>query len=273
MSILMHEIQKRLTGIKGFLIDLDGTLYRGEQAIPGAKEFVQWMQHHGKRYLFVTNNSAVYPQQVAKKLQRLGIPAKEEDIFTSSQATAMYIKEREQHAPEVQIIGEEGLRTALEEHGCQLVEEGGDYVVVGLDRQFTYEKMRRACEAIRQGAVFIGTNPDKCLPTERGLAPGAGSLIQAVACAVGKDPIWIGKPEARMIAYGMEKIGTDRASTVMLGDNLDTDILAGVRAGIRTVLVLTGYSRREDVDQAKAQPTAVFTDLRELLQHLEGQNE
>ncbi|GIM44792.1 haloacid dehalogenase [Collibacillus ludicampi] len=259
-----------LQAIEGFLIDLDGTMYRGKEPLPYAKEFVEWLERNHKRYLFVTNNSSKRPEQVAETLISMGIPATPDHVLTSSQATAMFIQEHCDHSPTVHMIGEEGLRTALEEIGCRLVEEEGEYVVVGIDRQFTYEKMKRACDAIQKGAVFIGTNPDKRLPTETGLAPGAGSLARAVSIAAGKDPIWIGKPEARMIEYGMKKIGTVKENTVVIGDNLETDILAGVHAGIRSILVLTGYSKREDICDAEGKPSFVVNDLAELVRCCEN---
>jgi 4-nitrophenyl phosphatase len=254
-----------LQTIEGFLIDLDGTMYRGKEPLPHAKEFIEWLERTNKKYLFVTNNSSKRPEQVAETLRNMGIPATPDHVLTSSQATAMFIQEQQAVRPTVYMIGEEGLKTALVEIGCRLVEEGADYVIVGIDREFTYEKMRRACDAVLKGAVLIGTNPDKRVPTESGLAPGAGSLARAVGIAAGKDPLWIGKPEARMIEYGMKKIGTVKEKTAVIGDNLETDILAGVRAGIRSILVLTGYSRREDIAKAEGKPSLVVNELAELM--------
>lgn len=254
---------------KGFLIDLDGTVYRGKQALPHAKEFVEWLQQTGKRYLFVTNNSAPLPEELADRLRQMGISADPEHIFTSSQATVMYIKE---HAaienPSYYAIGEKGLHTALQNAGFVYEEDSPDYVIVGIDREITYKKLMTASLAIQKGAVFLGTNADKRVPAERGLVPGAGSLNAAVAAASGVNPVWVGKPEARMLEYSMRKMGTLHKETVMIGDNLDTDILAGANAGLYTILLLTGYSKREDADHSLVKPTAVINDLTELLQLL-----
>lgn len=258
---------------EGFLIDLDGTVYRGNQAIPHAKEFVEWVNQTGKPYLFVTNNSAPLPGEVAGKLQRMGIASDEGHIFTSSQATAMYIRE---HAatenPSYYAIGEKGLYAALEEAGFVYEENNPDYVIVGIDRDFTYGKLMTASLAIQKGAVFLGTNADKRVPTERGLIPGAGSLNAAVAAASGVEPMWVGKPEARMLEYSMKKMAIPPEQTVMIGDNLDTDILAGANAGIRTVLLLTGYSKREDVERSTVKPTAVIENFAELMHVLESES-
>lgn len=265
----MVDSAQWLRECNGFLIDLDGTLYRGREAIPQAKEFVERLRESGKRYLFVTNNSALLPNQVADKLQKMGIPAVTEHIFTSSQATAMFMREHAKHAtPTYYAIGEAGLHAALQAAGYQPDDEQPDYVVVGIDREFTYKKLMTASLAIQKGAVFLATNADKRVPTDKGLVPGAGSLNRAVATASGVEPIWIGKPEARMIHYSMQKIGTLPEKTVVVGDNLETDILAGANAGARTVLVLTGYSKREDVAQAEAKPDVIMRDLAEVLKVL-----
>lgn len=264
---------KWLQQMEGFLIDLDGTLYRGNQALPHAKEFVDWVNQTGKPYLFVTNNSAPLPAEVAEKLQRMGIPTDERHIFTSSQATAMYIRE---HAatenPTYYAIGEKGLYAALEEAGFVYEEDNPDYVIVGIDRDFTYGKLMTASLAIRKGAVFLGTNADRRVPAERGFVPGAGSLNAAVAAASGVEPMWVGKPEARMLEYSMKKLAIASERTLMIGDNLDTDILAGSRAGIRTVLLLTGYSKQEDAERSTVKPTAVIENFVELMQILESES-
>jgi 4-nitrophenyl phosphatase len=254
---------------KGFLIDLDGTVYRGKQALPQAREFVEWLQQTGKRYLFVTNNSAPLPEELTDRLCQMGIPAASEHIFTSSQATVMYIKE---HAatenPSYYAIGEKGLHTALQTAGFIYEEDNPDYVIVGIDREITYKKLMIASLAIQKGAVFLGTNADKRVPAERGLVPGAGALNAALATASGVNPVWVGKPEAWMLDYSMRKMGTLPKETVMIGDNLDTDVQAGANTGVRTVLLLTGYSKREDVERSTVKPTAVINDLTELLQIL-----
>jgi 4-nitrophenyl phosphatase len=200
----------------------------------------------------------------------MGIPAETEHVFTSSQAAAIFIKDHStKKPPSVYAIGEEGLMTALREAGCRWEEENPDYVIVGIDREFSYQKLMTASLAIQRGAVFLGTNSDKRVPTEKGLLPGAGSLSLAVAAASGKEPIWIGKPEARMVQYGLQRIGTLPERTLMVGDNLETDIGAGIKAGIRTALVLTGYSSRMDAERTFQKPDLIVQDLSELIRFVE----
>src|SRR5690606_21023889 len=169
---------------RGYILDLDGTLYRGEQAIPGARYFVEQLRERGIPHLFLTNNSSRTPEQVAEKLRRLGFPAEAEQVFTSAQSAARFLSgDRDQ--PRVYAVGEEGLLAALQEAGCRLVQEKADAVVVGIDRRFSYEKLKRACLEIRAGARFVGTNDDRVIPTEEGMLPGNGSLCAAVAAASG----------------------------------------------------------------------------------------
>lgn len=243
-----------------YLIDLDGTLYRGSQVLPDAVRFVQWFREHGKKFLFVTNNSSKTPKDVAAHLQHFGIEAKPEDVLTSAQATARYIQQNHTTlSPRVYLIGEDGLAHALLDIGCTLIDTtDADYVVVGIDRSFTYEKLQKASDAISNGATFIASNSDKRLPTERGLFPGAGSLAAAVATASGKEPIFIGKPERLMIDFSLEKLRVTADRAIMVGDNLETDILAAAHAGVDSLLLLTGYSKEEDVLRASAKPTYIL---------------
>jgi 4-nitrophenyl phosphatase len=264
-----------LKQIKAFLIDLDGTLFRGQEVIPDAPAFIEWLHRTDKQYLFVTNNSSRTPEQVAEHLRHLGIPAAAEHVFTTSMVAARYIQEQPNGGKRVYVIGEEGLRKALQDAGCELVdqfESAVDYVVQGIDRHFNYEKLKTASLLIQGGATFIATNADKALPTEQGLLPGAGSLLAAIQTASRTAPIVMGKPQARMIEYALAELGVSRDQAVVIGDNLETDILAGVNAGVRTVLVLTGYNKREDIPQAAGKPTLVTETLTELMRLAEANN-
>ena len=253
---------------EAYLIDLDGTLYRGTEVIPDAPAFVKWLKTSGKKHLYVTNNSSRRPEQVAEHLRHLGIPAETEDVFTSSQVAAMYIGMAEGRK-RVFAVGEEGLLHALQEAGCTLAEEDADYVVQGIDRDFTYEKLKKASLLIQAGATFIATNVDKALPTEQGLLPGSGSLTAAIRTTTGVEPLVMGKPHARMIEYALERLGVPKERAVVIGDNLETDILAGVNADVRTVLVLTGFSKRDQIEGAEGKPTILFDSLTELMKHAE----
>jgi 4-nitrophenyl phosphatase len=247
---------------KGYLIDLDGTMYRGTEKIVEAIDFVKNLYAKGIPYLFVTNNSSRTPAQVAAKLQEFDIPASEELVFTTSQATANYISAEKENAS-VYVIGEEGIRSAIEEKGLRFAMEDADYVVTGIDREINYEKLAIACLAVRNGATFISTNGDIAIPTERGLLPGNGSLTSVVTVSTQVKPIFIGKPESIIMEQALKVLGTSKEETLMVGDNYDTDILAGINAGMDTLLVHTGVTTKELLGNYQVQPTYVVHSLSE----------
>ncbi|GGE07068.1 haloacid dehalogenase [Marinithermofilum abyssi] len=247
---------------EGYLLDLDGTLYRGNEVIPGALEFVNKLKDSGKPYLFLTNNSFRTPEEVAAKLREFGYPAEADQVVTSSMAAAHYLKE-EMNSPRVYAIGGNGLRTALKEAGCELTDRKPEAVVVGIDLDFTYEKMKKATLAIHEGARFIGTNGDLNLPTEEGLLPGNGSIIAGIQAATGVKPIFVGKPESVITEVALDKLQMNRDKLLMIGDNLMTDILTGVNAGMDTLLVYSGVTSPEDYEAADIKATHVIDDLRD----------
>ncbi|SEO64670.1 4-nitrophenyl phosphatase [Amphibacillus marinus] len=246
----------------GFLIDLDGTVYNGTEKIEAAVEFVSKLNEKGYPYLFLTNNSSKTPKAVADKLTAMGIVAKEEHVFTSSMATAAYVAEQKPDA-RVYAIGEDGLTSALAEAGLTLTDQNIEYVVMGLDRQLSYEKLAIGALAIRNGAKFIATNADVALPSERGFLPGSGSLISVLAVTTGVTPTYIGKPEAIIVDQAMEQLGSEKANTLMVGDNYQTDILAGIRAGIDSLLVLSGVTKETELEQVGEKPTFMIKSLSE----------
>ena len=245
---------------KGYLIDLDGTMYRGTELIKEAADFVNELIKLDVPYLFVTNNSSRTPEQVAEKLRSFSIPATEEQVFTTSMATANYIYEQKNEAS-VYVIGEEGIRTALADKGLKFAEEHADYVVVGIDRSISYEKLATACLAVRNGATFISTNGDIAIPTERGLLPGNGSLTSVITVSTQTQPIFIGKPESIIMEQALKVLGTKKSETLMVGDNYDTDILAGMNAGMDTLLVHTGVTTKELLSSYEKKPTYVVDSL------------
>ena len=247
---------------KGYLIDLDGTMYRGSERIEAASDFVKRLREQDIPYLFVTNNSSRTPRQVAEKLREFDIPCEEELVFTTSLATANYIYDRKKDAS-VYAIGEEGIMTALKEKGFPFVEENADFVVMGIDREINYEKLAKAALAVRNGAVFISTNADIALPTERGLLPGNGSLTSVIAVTTQTKPIFIGKPESIIMDQALKVLGTAKEDTLMVGDYYDTDILAGMNAGMDTLLVHTGVTTVELLRGYDRQPTHVIHSLDE----------
>ncbi|NQT91754.1 MAG: HAD-IIA family hydrolase [Lentisphaerae bacterium] len=236
--------------IKALILDLDGTVYSGDHEVPGAGEFIRRMSERGIRSFFVTNRSNRPPQEVTAQLVEHGIPCTPEDVLTSGEATALYLG-----SGSVYCVGEEGLRKALEDQGLSITENNPDYVVVSFDRGFSYDKLFLACNLIDGGARFIATNPDRKLKTADGLRPGTGAIVAAVEAGSGAEPIIIGKPEKLIFEIALERLGLEKDEVIAVGDNVDTDILAGVRAGIRTVLLLTGISSRADADAATEKPT------------------
>ncbi|MDX8046886.1 TIGR01457 family HAD-type hydrolase [Gracilibacillus sp. S3-1-1] len=247
---------------KGFLIDLDGTVYKGTEKIVEAIEFVKELEKRGLPYLFLTNNSTKHPSDVSKKLVDMGVPSTTEHVFTTSMATATYIKEQKAGA-KVYPVGEEGLHMALEECGLEIVEEDADFVVMGLDRTINYEKLAKGALNIRSGANFVATNGDIALPTERGFLPGAGSLISVLSVTTGVQPKFIGKPESIIVDQAIEVLGTSKEETLMVGDNYATDILAGINAGIDSLLVHTGVTTKEDLQSIETKPTYTIDSLAE----------
>jgi 4-nitrophenyl phosphatase len=250
-----------LSALRAFLVDLDGVVYTGNTPIPGAAEFLRFLRDTGRRFCCITNNSTQSAAQFVSRLTAMGMAVDPGQVLTSSQATAAYLRDRFASGARIMAIGEDGLVRALLEAGFRLVERAPDAVVCGLDRRLAYDRLTRACTAIRDGAPLIGTNPDVALPTERGLLPGNGAALAYLQTATGVAPVVIGKPEATMLQQAMALLGAAPGETAIVGDGLKTDVLAGRRAGITTILVLTGLSTREDIAAAPAAPDYVFDTL------------
>lgn len=245
--------------LKGILLDLDGTLYRGRHEVPGAAGFVSRLAARGIRPLFVTNRSNRGTAEVRDHLRGFGIPCEEEDILTSAQATARILGGGRAYC-----IGEEPLLRELAGAGMVLTEDSPDYVVVGLDRGVTYEKLRTAAAWIRRGARFVATNTDPGLPDGGDVLPGAGAIVAAVQTASGVAPRVIGKPAPHLFDMAVRRAGLRPGDVVAVGDSLDTDIAGGRAAGIRTVLLLTGISSRSEAEAAAIRPDWIAADPAEL---------
>lgn len=247
-----------------YMIDLDGTIYRGKEKIPAAKRFIERLQEHDIPFLFVTNNSTQAPIKVVENLaNNFDIHVKEENVYTSALATADYIADLDKDKRSVYVIGEVGLKQAILDRGFRFEETNPDYVVVGLDYDVTYHKFELATLAIKRGAKFIGTNADTNLPNERGLVPGAGSVIALVECSTQQKATYIGKPETIIMEKALERLGLPKDEVVMVGDNYMTDIKAGINFGIDTMLVYTGVSTRELVRKQEIAPTIELGSLDE----------
>lgn len=248
---------------KGYLIDLDGTIYKGKNRIPAGERFVQELQKRQIPYLFVTNNTTRRPEAVQQMLaEEFNVQTPLKTIYTASLATIDHMNDLGREKT-VYVIGEDGLKSAIFEAGYVENQEEPAYVVVGLDTEVTYEKLAIATLAIENGATFIGTNPDLNIPTERGLLPGAGSLIALLEAATRVKPIFIGKPEAVIMDKALALLGTERSQTLMVGDNYMTDIRAGIDNGFPTLLVLTGFTKAEEVSDLPIAPTHVLSSLDE----------
>lgn len=248
----------------GYMIDLDGTIYRGKDKIPAAKRFIERLQEHDIPFLFVTNNSTQAPIKVVENLaNNFDIHVKEENVYTSALATADYIADLNKDKRSVYVIGEVGLKQAILDKGFRFEETNPDYVVVGLDYDVTYHKFELATLAIKRGAKFIGTNADTNLPNERGLVPGAGSVIALVECSTQQKATYIGKPETIIMEKALERLGLPKDEVVMVGDNYMTDIKAGINFGIDTMLVYTGVSTRELVRKQEIAPAIELGSLDE----------
>ncbi|MGY3622130.1 HAD-IIA family hydrolase [Bradyrhizobium sp. USDA 10063] len=232
--------------IEGIISDLDGVVYRGNAAISDAiQAFGRW-RAAGLPFCFVTNNSTHTPEDVVRKLERFGLAIEPRDVVTSAITAAEVIRAKYPDATRVYVIGAPSLVKAVTDVGFEVADRKPEVVVMGLDRQITHEKMRIAVEAILNGAAFIGTNPDLLLPTDRGFEPGAGATITAVAAATQVKPLIVGKPELHMIESALLRLRTARNCTLLIGDQIPTDIQAGKRAGLPTVLVTTGVRAREN---------------------------
>jgi 4-nitrophenyl phosphatase len=267
---LAVDALRRLREAKAWILDMDGVLYRGAEVLPGVKELLDALTLRERPVMLATNNSMSTPEAYERKLAAMGLDIPASAVITSALATRDYLLRTLPEGAGIYVIGMPALREQLFEgtpfHPVQYGEEQPAAVVIGLDLEFTYAKLKAAHEAIQRGALFIATNADTTLPTEAGLVPGAGSIVAALAPATGQRPIVIGKPETPMLETAMTRMGAPPEETVMLGDRLDTDILAGERAGMLTVLVLTGVSTREDLSSAEALPDVVVSDLPSLVE-------
>jgi len=255
----------RLKAARAFVFDMDGVLYRGDTALAGVRDVLNALELRERGYMLATNNSMSTPASYVTKLAGMGLEVPEEAILTAGIATRDYLSEHLPVGVGVFVVGMPALREQLfagtSFHPVQYGEEQPAAVVVGLDLQFDYEKLKAATAAIRGGALFVATNADATLPTEAGLVPGAGSVVAAVAVASGREPVVIGKPEPLLLEMALHHLGVPPEEAVMIGDRLDTDIVAGYRAGMMTVLVLTGVSTRDEVPNASVLPDLVLTDM------------
>ena len=246
-----------------YILDLDGVVYRGRTVIPGACESIDRLRSSGLLVVFLTNNATRARESTALRLVDMGIPCSAGDVISSAYAASVYILEQ-YGSSTIYPVGEQGLVEELEQAGHTINEQDADYVVAGLDREFTYEKLARALDMLMNGAGFIATNNDAMLPAKHGFLPGAGSIVAAIQAASGVVPEVIGKPNKPIMDVLLKEYGLKGEECVMVGDRLETDILAGIRAGMRTVLVLTGASGTEDIESSGIRPDTVLDSIADL---------
>lgn len=253
--------KREMAGIKGVVSDLDGVTYCGDAPIDSAvRAFKRWYEA-GLQYAFVTNNSTKSPAAFSDKLSRMGIPAKPDQVVTSAQVAAEKAAVDLPKGASVYVIGSNALCEEIEKQGFLQSDKSPAGVVVGLDRQFDFKKLKKAQAAIFGGAYFIGTNPDPMLPSETGFEPGAGAILKAIETATGVAPTIVGKPRPNMVERGVGILQTKPENTLMLGDQVKTDIFAGHAAGVKTALVRTGVVERGPFDVS---PDIVIDTLEEL---------
>jgi 4-nitrophenyl phosphatase len=248
------------------LFDLDGTVYRGSEEVPGAANAIAKLADRGVPYRFVTNRSSRPPKVIFEHLRELSVPCTIEDVMTTAQATAEYLRSQAERlsrsieSMRAYVIGEEGLIQSLAKSGIQLVDDKVDWVVVGFDAQFTYEKLERACLLIREGAKLIASNPDPFFHTDKGLSPEAGALVSAIEVGAECKAVYVGKPQALMLEVCLKQVGARAEHSLMIGDNLHTDIPAGNSAGTKTALILTGVCTEEEARSAPTPPDYIIPD-------------
>ena len=239
---------------------MDGVLVREEHAVPGAAEFLARLQERKRRFLVLTNNSIFTPRDLSARLARSGLTVPPEFIWTSALATATFLADQLPHGS-AYVIGESGLTTALHDVGYVLTDHAPDFVVLGETRTYSFEAITRAIRLIEKGARFIATNPDVTGPSEAGPLPATGSVAAMITKATGRDPYFVGKPNPMMLRSAMNKIEAHSENTVMIGDRMDTDIVAGIEAGLDTILVLTGSTRDSDVERFPWRPGRILDSI------------
>lgn len=248
---------------QGLLIDMDGVIYRGNELIPGAREFIHGLKKDRVPFLFLTNNSQRTRRDVQTKLQRMGIEVHERNIFTCAMATARFLAAKK-HAGTAYVIGEGGLLQALHRNGYSIVDHSPDFVVVGEGRTVTLDALERAVNMIMNGAKLIATNLDPNCPTQSGTRPGCGATVAYLEAVTGIKAFSVGKPSPIMMRVARKELGLATSQTVMLGDTMETDILGGVQMGYRTILTLTGSTKREDLDHFAYGPDVIVESVAEL---------
>ncbi len=258
---MLQQIRRR----RGFICDMDGVIFHGTRLLDGAAEFVQWLKNHHKQYLFLTNSSERTPAQLSEKLQKMGIAVEPEHFMTSAIATASFLKTQRPGA-RVFLMGEQGIHDALLDAGFILTDVRPDYVVLGETQNYNYDDIVKAIRSVLDGAHLIGTNPDVCGPSESGIVPACRALIAPIELASGRQAYFIGKPNPLIMRHSLKILGCQREETVIIGDRMDTDIIAGIETEVHTVLVLSGITKPQDLERFAYRPNLVLDHVGQIAQ-------
>jgi len=256
-----------LSSIKAVAIDMDGVLWLGNTPLPGLEKLFAFLRRHAIPFMLATNNASKTPNQYELRLANFGVTIKRENVLSSSLATAAYLQGELEPGSKIFVIGGDGIREAITEVGFTVMNDSSQpvaAVVSAIDFELTYNKLKHAVLLIQRGARFVGSNGDLSFPAEDGFHPGAGSILAAIEAATGVTPTVIGKPEPYMFNVAVQKMGTKPEETAMIGDRLETDILGGQRAGLKTILVTTGVDNKASVREKGIEPDAIFSGINEL---------
>lgn len=249
--------------MKSYLCDMDGVLVRGSQVVPGANEFIKRLQDRGLKFLVLTNNSLYTQRDLHVRLSRIGLEVPAASIYTSALATAQFLHTQHPNGT-AYVIGEAGLTTALHDIGYILTDQSPDYVVLGETTSYSFERITVAMRLVAAGARFIATNPDVSGPGEGGLVPATGAVAALISAATGVIPYYIGKPNPLIMRTALRTLNAHSEDSVMIGDRMDTDIIIGTESGLETILVLTGVTRREDVNRFPYRPTHIVESVADI---------
>ena len=255
---------KELLEKKGFICDMDGVIYHGNEILDGVAEFVNWMIEHDKKFVFLTNSPERTPHELSMKLERMGLKVSADHFYTSAMATAEFLNSQ---APgcTAYVIGEAALSKALYDLNIYMNDINPDYVVVGETRTYCFEKIEKAIALVNKGAKLIGANPDPIGITATGIMPATGSLVAPIEIATGKKTYFVGKPNPLMLRHGLRILGCHSSDIAFVGDRMDTDIIAGIESNIDTVLVLSGVTKLEDIDNFPYRPKYILNGVGEII--------
>lgn len=245
---------------KGFICDMDGVIYHGDNLLPGVKEFVDWLYKENKKFLFLTNSSSRSPKELQQRLYRMGLDVDESHFYTSALATAKFLS-KQSPGCSAYVIGGHGLHNALHDVGITINDVDPDYVIVGETRSYNYEHIFRAMTHVNNGAKLIGTNTDLTGPTENGIAPACRAFAAPIEITTGKSAYYIGKPNPLMMRTGLRMLGVHSDEAAMIGDRMDTDIIAGIESGLDPILVLTGVTTMENINQFPYHPRLILNGV------------